>query len=189
LTFSKLYLEYFSDCRNRLLIVPCGYGGTGFIDNRWNEGDDLYEDAVSKVNYLLKSLPGSNLKVILWHQGEDDVDNPGYKDMLDSFINDFRQDLNNPEVPFILGGMVPYWVNIDSTRINQQEIIANTPERIFKTGYADPSVPYIIEKEDNEFDMIHYDAKGQRELGRRYFDAYLKLLEYWNIGLLELAPI
>ena len=30
-------------------------------------------------------------------------------------------------------------------------------------------------KNDDEFDAIHYDADGQRELGKRYFNEFLRL--------------
>ena len=32
-----------------------------------------------------------------------------------------------------------------------------------------------IKKIDDEFDAIHYDADGQRELGKRYFNEFLRL--------------
>ena len=58
-----------------------------------------------------------------------------------------------------------------------QEIIKTTPQRKQNVGYADPLNPFIIDKEDNTIDDIHYDANGQRELGRRYFDQFLLLTE------------
>lgn len=44
LTVANLFSEYVNDSLIKILIIPCGYGGTGFLDNSWNKGDILYED-------------------------------------------------------------------------------------------------------------------------------------------------
>ena len=176
LTFAK---EYVQDYPNReVLLIPCGYGGTGFVDNRWNKGDDLYNDAIDRVNFILENYSGSQIKVILWHQGEQDAihDNNNYQLSLDRFINDIRLDIYSDSVPFILGGMVPYWVESDMNRMFFQNTISETPSRVFNTGYADPCIPFVILKDDNNYDEIHYDAAGQRELGRRYYKEYIDII-------------
>jgi hypothetical protein len=178
LTFAKLLKQHLQNSES-VLIIPCGFGGTGFIDNRWNRGDDLYRDAVYRVNLVLADYPDAVLSAVLWHQGETDIvlNNPNYQGSLDQFIIDLRADIDNQEVPFILGGMVPYWVNQNADRIAGQEIIASSPQRHINVGYVDPTVPFVIEKPDNTFDEIHYSAEGQRELGQRYFTKYLEIVE------------
>lgn len=176
LTFSKLVKKHFNDDRE-LLIVPCGYGGSGFQNNRWNKGDDLYTDAVDRVQSILLRNKESRLLAILWHQGEKDIDNSNYQDSLDDFITNIREDLNAQNVPFIVGGMVPFWVAKEERRQRIQHIIKNTIERHDFIGYADPELPFIIEKKDNSFDPIHYNAAGQRELGKRYFAEFERLLK------------
>ena len=114
----------------------------------------------------------SEISAILWHQGETDVGNMNYESLLTSFIQNLRADLKSPNVPFILGGMVPYWVEKDSQRILQQNIISRLKHNIPRTDYADPNIPFIIEKEDNDFDVIHFDADGQREMGKRYLNSF-----------------
>jgi len=177
LVFAKEYLKH--NLTKKILIIPCGHGSTGFINNRWNKGDDLYSDLVMRINYILDEFPRSNLKVILWHQGEHDAinNNLNYEYLLDKFINDLRIDLSSNSIPFILGGMVPYWVEQQSNRINFQNIISETPYRIDNTAYADPLFPFLIDKLDNNYDTVHYDGAGQREMGMRYFNEYLKLSE------------
>ena len=39
-------------------------------------------------------------------------------------------------------------------------------------GYANPELPFRIEKQDNFFDVVHYDAEGQRKKSKRYFNEY-----------------
>jgi hypothetical protein len=178
LKFSKLLHDHMQGSQN-LIIVPCGFGGTGFIDNRWNKTNDLYEDAVSRVNMLMTYFPDASIAAILWHQGETDVllGNQNYEADLDNFINDLRSDLGNDTIPFILGGMVPFWVDQAVDRQTLQVIIKTSPSRHNRVGYADPDVPFVIEKSNNAFDEIHYDANGQRILAERYFEQYLQLTE------------
>ncbi|MEL0239133.1 MAG: sialate O-acetylesterase [Gammaproteobacteria bacterium] len=175
LTFSKLLKNYLKTEKN-IILVPCGFGGTGFSQNNWNKGDELYSDAVARVKYVMENNPGSELTAMLWHQGESDVGSMSYENDLDNFINDIRNDLNAFDIPFILGGMVPFWVDKYDLRIKQQEIISNTVNRLNLIGYANPELPFRIEKQDNLFDEIHFDAVGQRELGKRYFSEYIRLI-------------
>ena len=39
LTFSKLLKNYLKTKKN-IILVPCGFGGTGFAKNNWNTGDE-----------------------------------------------------------------------------------------------------------------------------------------------------
>lgn len=178
LTFSKLYKQA-QQIPSDLILVPCGFGGTGFADNRWNKSNDLYEDAVSRVNNLMTKYPNASLAAILWHQGETDVllGNVNYQEDLDNLIANLRTDFGNDTVPFVLGGMVPYWVNQSADRQALQQILKDTRNRNSHVGYADPDVPFVIVKGDDTFDEIHFNANGQRELGRRYFDAFMAIEE------------
>ncbi|WP_181308013.1 sialate O-acetylesterase [Rufibacter sp. XAAS-G3-1] len=177
LTFAKAYAKQFLASDRKVLIIPGGFGGTGFVDNRWNKGDDLYNFAVYRTNYILEKYPNSKIKAILWHQGEADVQSQVYQSRLDAMIVNLRNDLGsspNAPIPFILGGMVPYWV--DKYAVGHQEnIIKQTVNRLPKIGYADPRVPFVITKLDNAYDEIHFNAEGQREMGRRYFAEYTRV--------------
>jgi Carbohydrate esterase, sialic acid-specific acetylesterase len=177
MTFSKWYVHEFLLSDRNLMIIPCGKGGSGFGDGNWNRGNDLYADAVMRINYVLKNYPGSEIKAILWHQGEDDVDNSSYQSALDSMIVNLRKDCKtNYVIPFILGGMVPFWVDQSENRKILECIIKDTPNRISQCSFADPREPCRISKKHDEIDDIHYDAMGQRILGVRYFEAYKNLL-------------
>ncbi len=178
LTFAKLLQQELQDSSD-LIIVPCGFGATGFKDGRWNKSNDLYNDAVERVRFILDKYPQSTLVAILWHQGETDIilNNQNYQNDLDNFIINLRSDLANDTVPFILGGMVPYWVQQAPERLQMQQLLKNMPQRFAKVAYADPLLPFVIEKPDNTVDDIHYDAAGQRELGTRYFNQYLSIVD------------
>lgn len=175
MTFARLYANEMLEPNRKLVLVPCGFSGSSFSDERWNPGNDLYRDAVRRCQTLLLASENARLVAILWHQGEYDVDNPYYESQLDHMITSMRQDLYDPSqsIPFIAGGMVPYWVSLNPSRIETQGIIRRIPDRLPNCAYVDPGFPYLIQKPDNNVDTIHYDANGQRELGRRYYDAFL----------------
>ena len=175
LTFAKLYNKKLNHTKKRILIIPCGYGGSSLKED-WKFKNFLYLDLIERVKFIQKKYPKSTITTFLWHQGEADVTNLEYQKMLDNLIKQVKIDLNE-DFPFILGGMVPYWVNQQENRIHQQNIIKNTPNRLPNTGYADPELPFVIYKTDNTVDEIHYDAQGQRELGKRYFSAYQELIK------------
>ena len=176
LTYAKLLQEYLND-NKKIIIIPCAYWGTGFQDNHWNKGNGLYEDAVNRVKYVMSHNPESKLVSILWHQGEEDIGFSNYQNDLDDFIVNIRTDLQADSIPFIVGGMVPFWVNKSYIRKKHQLIISNSVNRHRCVGYADPELPFVIEKDNNIVDEIHYNSKGQRELGRRYFEEFKKLIE------------
>ena len=176
LTFAKLYVQEYLQNERKVLIIPCGLAGSSFMKGDWNPGDHYYEDAVNRTKHTLRNNPGSRLSAILWHQGESDDQNPAYKESLDGMIQQMRIDLGLENVPFILGGMVPYWVEQNESLIAVADIISETPNRLPHCGYANPNYPFVIEKLVDEEDQVHYDSNGQRELGRRYFIAYRELV-------------
>ena len=176
LTFAKLYKPTLAGTKRKILIVPCGHGSTSIA--QWQKGGKLYNDAIERVKFSL-NMPGSKLVGILWHQGENDLgkNNTTYQPQLDTLITNMRADLETPLLPFIVGGLVPYVVNKPgySHRLLIQEIIRNTPNRLPKTGYADPDKPFKIEKPRNDLNESHFDATGIREMGKRYFEVFISL--------------
>lgn len=175
LTFAKLYKKLEQPNKSPILIIPCGFGGTS-LKNGWVINGDLYQDMIDRYLFIVDKYPNSKLKALLWHQGEADIGNSNYSTLLDNFIKQTRIDLKE-DIPFIVGGMLPSWVKQNKERLIIQNIIKETPNRVHNTGYANPESPFIITKKRDLNDKIHYDAKGQRELGRRYFQAYLKTLK------------
>lgn len=177
ITFGNLYAQNILNTDEVLILVPCGLGGSGFANDKWNKGDPLYDDAIERVNYIRENFENSELTAVLWHQGERDIDTENYGDLLSQFITEFRTDVMSQNVPFILGGMVPFWVDASPKRQAVETIIKDIPDIHTKTSFVNPRLPFVIKKEVNNEDAIHYDAKGQRELGRRYFNEFVCLLK------------
>jgi hypothetical protein len=149
MTFAKLYEQNLLKSNRKTLIIPCAKSGSSFKENLWRKNDKIYADAVDRVLFAKSENKNNKLISILWHQGESDVKNINYQKDFDQFIDDFRKDIKAPHKPFICGGMVPFWAKQTTKRIQQQNIIKDTPSRKTNVGYANPDLPFTIEKIDN----------------------------------------
>jgi hypothetical protein len=158
--------------RNNVLLLPSAVGNTGFSDNRWNPGDDLFNRAVSMARFALSTYPNARLRGLLWMQGEREAaigwTQVNYAAALDAMITGFRAELG--EVPFIVGGMRPGWLAVDAaTRGPVQAALVATPSRVYWTAYANPSSPTVIGGGSTD---VHYDATEQRAFAERWWDAW-----------------
>jgi hypothetical protein len=135
------------------------------------KGDVLYQDLIMRSTFFLNKFPGSKIVAVLWQQGESDVGDKNYRSNLDAMIINMRKDLDRKELPFFLGGMVPFWVKQSAQRVKQQEIIKNTEKRLNNCYYVDPDG---IGKPDNSKDSIHFSHENQMELAKRYWQCYKK---------------
>jgi len=178
MTFAMNYLQYFWEGNRPVLLIPAAKDGSSFYSKEWNKGDTLYNDVVRRVKYVLEKYPGSKVRAFLWHQGESDVYwGRDYAQLLDRMITNMRRDIAGTagdSIPFILGGLVPYWVSQRNDRKITDSVIKETPARVARTGYASTREPFVISKPDNTVDNVHFDAAGQRILGQRYFEVYRK---------------
>ncbi|MEM1159484.1 MAG: sialate O-acetylesterase [Pseudomonadota bacterium] len=163
-----------------IILIPLADGGTGFSDNRWNPGDDLYADAVARCNAAMAALPGAVFAGFLWHQGEKDVGFSGYQAALDTMIASLRADVTaaGPTTPFILGQLVPGWVSGNAGREATQAILTDTPLRVARTGVV------MTESLTAAGNDIHFAAPDLRALGGRYWDRWVAV----RSGQVPLAP-
>ena len=131
----------------------------------------MFRHAVSEAKYAMEN---SELIAILWHQGENDSQSGKYKDYykkLERIVNRLREELDAPEIPFIIGGLGDYLGKTafgmscpEYERVNQELLryAKNNENCYYVTGerlYANP-------------DGIHINAESQRRFGIRYFKAY-----------------
>lgn len=178
MTFAFNYLQYYWQSNRQVLLIPGAKGGSSFRFREWNKGDTLYNDIVRRVKYVLEKYPGSKVRAFLWHQGESDVYwGRDYTGMLDRMIVNMRRDIAGSagdSIPFLLGEFVPYWIDGYPAAKITDSVIQETSDRVPFTGFVSSRDPFIIEKPDNTVNYNHFDAEGQRELGKRYFRAYQK---------------
>ena len=112
------------------------------------------------------------IKGILVHQGESNSGDPRWPNQLkkvyDNILTDL--DLKGEVVPLLVGEVV----NSDRGGIcaSHNEVIARVPSVIPQAHVISSSAC------TNAFDLLHFDAAGYRELGKRYANKMLQLLGY-----------
>ena len=180
--FGPTFAGHLADATGRpVLLVPYARGDSGFARIHgisWDPSDtgarvNLFHDAMTRIRSGMNLAAGNELAAVLWHQGESDVPlltGPTYAEKLDLLIDTVRAHFG--EVPFVLGQMVPE--EIEGGHANYpviDAVHADTPRRRASVAY----VPGPRNLYNSETEKIHYNAAGQRELGRRMWDAFASM--------------
>ncbi len=171
-TFGKLMAELYPDCVIGLVPTACG----GSPIEVWQPGkyweqtkSTPWDDALARVKRAQKD---GTLAVILWHQGEGDCNDnraPMYHDRLLTLLTQFRNDLNAPGVPIVIGQLSQWKTWNASKKIvdrAQRDVAAELPNAGFATSEG------LTPIKDN----VHFDARSQREFARRYFAEYKRIV-------------
>ncbi|MEP6729139.1 MAG: sialate O-acetylesterase [bacterium] len=157
-------------------LIPAAVGGTDIAS--WQPGaldvatqTHPYDDAIARARAAMKD---GELKAIVWHQGESDANAAKaefYEPRLRAVIAQFRADLGNPTLPFLIGQVGHFpgaeWkaprIHVDSVH---RALAAQIPNVAFVSSEG------LMDRGDT----THFNAAGARELGRRYAKAYLLLV-------------
>jgi len=157
-------------------LIPCAVGGSP-IDS-WQPGyfynatqSHPWDDALRRAQLALRA---GTLKGILWHQGESDSTREfaeGYAVKLQALIARMRSALGAPNVPFIVGQMGRFegspW---NDYKIQVDRAHRELPEKLARIAFVS------AEGLKDKGDKTHFDTASYRELGRRYAEAYLRLV-------------
>lgn len=167
--------EFAKELKIRVGMIPCADGGTSISD--WQPGEVFYDHAVFMAKLAMRT---SRFSGIIWHQGESDcVDEEhfaGYKEKLLNMIFSLRRELGAENLPFIIGELsdklsLSKAYNFADRPIRMNKIFHEVQEEITMCGVA--SSDGLELKPDG----LHFNAVSLRVLGRRYFDAYKKLMK------------
>jgi len=144
-------------------LVVNAKGGTKI--GQWKKGSEFYQDAIERTRAAQKM---GTLKGILWHQGEGNSGMPDtYLKHLSQLIEDLREDLDAPNLPFIAGQVFYDAEHKPNTkRINEE--IAKLPDAVPFTGC-------VMSDGLSTSDHTHFDNEGMKLLGQRYAEEMLKL--------------
>ena len=119
----------------------------------------------------------TEIKAIFWLQGEADAKNDdrylSYEENLLNLVDRYRKDLNNPELPFIactIGSFLHKKRFTHSDEINK--ILLSLPSKRMNTACVDAR-----DITETIGDKVHFSTKAQKEIGKRFADAYLKLTD------------
>ena len=186
-----------------IVVVPTGISGTGFADNVWTAyTGGGFRSSVAMLRRaweLVSSAPyttyNRKLEGVLWHQGEHDAGDNGQGNVANTTFylqNDIGPliaalrntsyiNFTSPTLPFVAGQMLPSWVDNSTHPVRQgvKLALALLTQYVPYTGFADSygllGDPVNRSGLDNE--VIHFTARSQRILGRRYMAAWLAALE------------
>jgi hypothetical protein len=177
--FGMTFAKHLADETGRaVLLIPGARGDTSFTPKNgwtWDPADtgtrrNLYRNAVAAIDTALARYPGSRVAAILWHQGETDVplmSGPVYQTKLDSVIDDLRSRYG-ADLPFLVGQMVAEEMELSGKNYAPIDAVhADTPNRRPRTAFIPGAKTSINGGTDR-----HYNAAGQREMGRAMWLAY-----------------
>lgn len=153
-----------------ILILPTAVGGSSisqWLGDSVHRGVKLYSNFLEKIEFAKKN---GEIKGVLWHQGESDTnprDIPLYKERLGTLISRFREAAGNKKLPVLLGELGSYSANPTNWELINEEIRKYAKEDKYSS---------VISTKDfkDKGDHIHFNSAGQRELGKRFAEAWLK---------------
>lgn len=166
-SFAKLWLDKHPN--ETIGLIPCADGGTTIDD--WAPDQILTRHALAEATFAQET---SEIIGILWHQGESDSLNQRYQDYdkkLKTLINYFREQLNIPEVPFIVGLLPDF---LGKAAFGQSAVeYAQINEALKRVTQLTTNSYYVTAQDITANpDAIHINANSQRLLGMRYFAAF-----------------
>lgn len=152
-----------------IIFVPCAVGGTSYTaggGSRWPVGGDLYLNAIARTNVAkaaaTTAYPGHTQSVVfMGTPGENDTPHVNGSDWLDLCVASYegiQAATGTVGAPIINFTMQPTWT---------MGSLKNAPVEAAKwqVREAFPNTVIVQGPDDNDYDVIHYDAEGQRRRG------------------------
>lgn len=165
--------EYASHFAAPVGLIPCADGGAGISE--WMPGELLFDHAVMQCALAQRT---SEIRGILWHQGESDCksieDFNSYGEKLIKVISSLRKQIGKGDIPVIMGEISDDIT--DSWRMEKRNVEFN--RRLVTIAAQIPNSCIVSSKGlELKADGIHFTSKACREFGKRYFDAYLNMIQ------------
>lgn len=150
-------------------LIPCAEGGSEI--DEWEVGGPLYTHAISEARFAMKS---SKLTGTLWHQGESDSmggKHEVYYKKLQRIMQGFREDLDAPNIPIIIGGLGSFLGQSGFGKHCTEYTLINEKLKQYASEHDNC---YFVDAAGLGCnpDGIHINAVSQRKFGLRYFDAF-----------------
>ena len=145
-------------------LVPCAFGGTSM--DQWRPGSALYTNTVARMRVALKN---GHLAGILWHQGEADSAASKvatYPSRFAAMIAQLRKDLGAENVPVMVGELGRF-----------RPVSAPFNAMLPQVAAAVPKCAIVsAEGLGHGGDSLHFDTDALHLFGKRYFEAYERLI-------------
>lgn len=151
-------------------LIPCAVGGTPL--SRWGRDGDLYQAALKRAKIALKD---GELKGIVWHQGEADSKEDlagSYAVRLKAAIENWREDLESPDIPFVAGELCENWV----AKEDENKYRSKVMEQMNLISSLDENAACVSSKGlKPKPDGIHFSRDALIEFGKRYAKSMIEL--------------
>ena len=168
----------------KVLIVKTAIGGTGFMRNQWGKGCPMTERAFEMIDYALSLEENSRIVALLWHQGEHDAfESPElslqtrekfYYDKFGCFVDTLVEKYG--VMPVIAGGFIDEW---SKDYILQCNAVTRATKKVLnRYGGAVVSAKGLKSnnQDSNNGDTIHFCRKSLYKLGKKYYQAFEKIV-------------
>lgn len=173
LPFAKEYLKNHPGVT--VGLIPVAKGGARI--DILKKGSNIYEDAMKKARFAAEK---GTIKGVLWHQGESDCRDErrkSYEGKLHKLIADVRTDLQIEDLSFIVGNLPEFrFIGKQPEAIKGiKEIMAilrRIPEKVKNTGFVETTGLTACDAPK----YSHFDRKSYIILGKRYCEAYKKVV-------------
>jgi hypothetical protein len=171
LSFGKAIINEAPD-QISVLLIPTAVGGSSI--SQWL-GDSTHRNVKLLSNFKEKvtlAKKYGEIKGILWHQGESDTnpkDAPRYNERLTQLFKIFRTAAGNENLPILIGELGGYSDNKNWAVVNEQIHLYSATDR-------NTAVITTTDLKDKG-DALHFNSEGQRILGQRFAEAYLKMIK------------
>ena len=177
--FSGLNLcESFADTYQRengveVGLIPAADGGSSM--DQWHEGEILFDHACYLAELASRT---SEIKGILWHQGEADC-SPAlystYEERLTAMIEAMRKRLGMKDVPFLVGGLGDFLKDCPlsaqlANYVHVNDAMKAVAKNVKNVGFVS------AEGLGSNDDFLHFNSKALREFGIRYYEGYKALV-------------
>lgn len=164
--FAKMYRKNHPDVD--VGLIPCAWGGTPISVHL--KGGNVYADMLKKARFAKSK--GAVIEGVLWHQGESDTVNSqrsnSYASKLDELIKNIREDLEEPDLPFVVGEL-PDFYGIGRSLLHRkgisivQNVLRTLPHRIPHTACVS-----AVGLKSFDRQMVHFDRNSYISFGKRY---------------------
>jgi hypothetical protein len=154
---------------HEIRLIPCALGATPLA--RWEPDGDLFQNAANRLRLALAE--GESLAGLLWHQGETDARTEAvaatYETRLEAAVRAWRALPGAAHAVFVCGELGQFLSSSEFPGAEQvNAALRSVAARI--PGGACISSAGLADKGDRK----HFDTVSQRQLGRRYAEAFLK---------------
>lgn len=168
-SFGRTMIKHIPDSIS-VLLIPTAIGGSSI--SQWLD-DALYRDVKLFSNFTAKAEIGKQygvIKGILWHQGESDAnpkDIPYYRQRLSALFAKFRTAVGNNDLPVLIGELGSF----PKDKENRDQV--NKAIHDYSEQDKNATVIYTGDLKDRG-DSLHFNSKGQRMMGKRFAEAWLR---------------